>query len=154
MNFKEEYRSTFSQIHASEALQQKIMEATEMENKTMNLTKSKKVIISILAAAALAVGSALAVSAGALNEAVENIRLFINGEEVSASDYLSEDGVKVITEDGGEFIIYNFDLLDGAESAEIEMYLDEVGEDAHSTSVVVRGDVNTDQEETERAAAE
>ncbi len=154
MNFKEEYRSTFSQIHASEALQQKIMEATEMENKTMNLTKSKKVIISILAAAALAVGSALAVSAGALNEAVENIRLFINGEEVSASDYLSEDGVKVITEDGGEFIIYNFDLPDGAESAEIEMYLDEVGEDAHSTSVVVRGDVNTDQEETERAAAE
>lgn len=154
MNFKEEYRSTFSQIQASEALQQKIMEATEMENKTMNLTKSKKIIISILAAAALAVGSALAVSAGALNEAVVNIKLFINGEEVSASDYFSEDGVKVITEDGGEFICYNFDLPEGAESAEFEMYLDEVDEGAISTLIAVEGDVNTDKEEPEQAAAE
>ena len=94
MNFKEEYRSTFSQIHASEALQQKMMEATEMEGKTMSLTKRKKIIISILIAAALVVGSAIAVSAGALNQAVEHIKLFINGEEVSASDYLSENGIR------------------------------------------------------------
>lgn len=102
MNFKEEYRSTFSQIHASEALQQKMMEATEMEGKTMSLTKRKKIIISILIAAALVVGSAVAVSAGALNQTVEHIKLFINGEEVSASAYLSENGIELIVEKADE----------------------------------------------------
>lgn len=155
MNFKEQYQATFSEIHASEEMKQKVLqEAKEMEGKTVKITKGKKIIISILAAAALAVTSAVAVSAGALNEAVENIKLFINGEEVSASDYISEDGKRIYKKDGSEFVFYNIELPEGVEDAEIEMYLDEIDEDAYSSSVAVTDDANLDKEDVDKLLKE
>lgn len=145
MNFKEQYKSTFSEIHASEKMKQKLLsEAKDMKGNTIKMTKGKKKITALLIAAALAATSAVAVNAGALNEAVENIKLFINGEEVSASDYLNDDGLKVTTEDGGEFVFYNIDLPEGVEDAKIEIHLDETDEDGHSSSssITLEDDVN------------
>lgn len=148
MNFKEQYKSTFSEIHASEKMKQKLLsEAKDMKGNTIKMTKGKKKITALLIAAALAATSAVVVNAGALNEAVENVKLFINGEEVSASDYITEDGLKVTTEDGDEFVFYNIDLPEGVENAKFEMYLDEIDEDTHSSSVVITDDVNLDAED-------
>lgn len=94
MNFKEQYKSAFSEIHASEETISRICEVTTMkginENKAI-AAKSKKIFISLLAAAIFTATSAVAVSAGALDDVFGNIRMYINGEEVSASDYINQD---------------------------------------------------------------
>lgn len=138
MNFKEEYRSTFSEIHASETLRRNIMEATEMEINKKRFAKNKKIIISVLVAAALAAGSAVAVSAGAWHQAVEKIRLFINGQEVSASDYINKDGIELVGEDG-EFQIELNDLPEDPTGIEITLQT-ESGKDSHTASVTVTQD--------------
>lgn len=113
MNFKSQYKSTFSEIHASEEIIERICEVNDMVliNKT-NSGKNKKIFMTLLAAAAFAAISAVSVSAGAADEISNAFRLFINGKEVSASDYVvyssesnidgkeSENYVIVFNQDG------------------------------------------------------
>lgn len=124
MNFKEQYKSTFSQIHASEELMKKLLEAKEMESKRVKITKNKKKITAMLIAAALAVTSAVAVSAGELNDAFQNFRVFVNGKEVSTSDYVSNDDSKLILHGNDEYIDY---VIETSEDANIE-YVAEASE--------------------------
>ena len=107
MNFREQYKSTFSEIHASEELKEKLMEAKKMEGNKIKITKNKKKITAILIAAALAATSAVAVSAGELGDVFHNLRLFINGKEVSASDYVdvSGDSIKLTPHGDDEYVI-------------------------------------------------
>lgn len=101
MNFKEQYKSTFSEIHASETITRKLPEVKNMEGKTTRLTKGSKKMMAILVAAALAATSAVVVSAAALGgAALDHIKLFVNGKEVSASDYIDGHDVKLTYDDG------------------------------------------------------
>lgn len=139
MNFKEQYKATFSEIHASEELTQKLLEAKNMEGKTIKITKGKKKIMAILIAAALAVTSAVAVSAAALNDSLlDNIKMYINGKEVSASDYFDDGSIKLVSEDDDEnvYVFEMNDLPEDLEDVEIEMHLDELDDDGVRTSSV------------------
>lgn len=101
MNFKEQYKSTFSEIRASETITRKIPEVKNMEGKTTRLTKGSKKMMAILVAAALAATFAVVVSAAALGgAALDHIKLFVNGKEVSASDYMDGHDVKLTYDDG------------------------------------------------------
>lgn len=130
MNFKEQYKSTFSEIHASEELKKKLLEANEMEGKKLKITKNKKKITAILIAAALAVTSAVVVSAGELNDAFKNFRLFINGKEVSASDYIDNNGMKLILCDDDEVVLEVYDTFD---NANVEVCLESLEDSAQIT---------------------
>ena len=101
MNFKEQYKATFSEIRASETITRKLPEVKNMEGKTTRLTKGSKKMMAILVAAALAATSAVVVSAAALGgAALDHIKLFVNGKEVSASDYMDGHDVKLTYDDG------------------------------------------------------
>ena len=144
MNFKEQYRATFSEIHASEEMKKKCFNVKNKEGKAIQLTKNKKKIMAILAAAALAAASAVAVNAaeadsGVLGSAWKNLRMYINGTEVSASDYVDGDQFK-ITSDNGDIVIYKADDLpeqgdgeDGGVTVSVEIHDDET----HSASVSI-----------------
>ena len=103
MNFKEQYRATFSEIHASEELKKKCINAKNKEGKVIPLTKNKKKVMAILAAAVLAATSAVVVNAaeadsGVLGSAWKNLKMYINGTEVSASDYADGDQFKITSD--------------------------------------------------------
>lgn len=107
MNFKEQYKATFSEIRASETITRKLPEVKNMEGKTTRLTKGSKKMMAILVAAALAATSAVVVSAAALGgAALDHIKLFVNGKEVSASDYIDGHDVKLTYDDDGEINLY------------------------------------------------
>ena len=145
MNFKEQYRATFSEIHASEEMKKKCFNVKNKEGKAIQLTKNKKKVMAILAAAALAAASAVAVNAaeadsGVLGSAWKNLKMYINGTEVSASDYVDGDQFK-ITSDNGDIVIYKADNLpelgdgeDGEVTVSVELINDDEG---HSTSVSI-----------------
>lgn len=123
MNFKEQYKSTFSEIHASGETITRICEVTRMKGINGNkarAAKSKKVFISLLAAAVFAATSAVAVSAGAMDDVFGNIHMYINGEEVSASDYIAQDTDSVVD--------ITFDMDELPEDSTICIMMDE-GED-------------------------
>ncbi len=123
MNFKEQYRSAFSEIQASEETITRICEVTMMKGineSKARAAKSKKIFISMLAAAIFTATSAVAVSAGAMDDMFGNIRMYINGEEVSASDYIAADTDSVVD--------ITFDMDELPEDSTICIMMDE-GED-------------------------
>ena len=74
-----------------------------------------------------------------LGSAWKNLRIYINGTEVSASDYADGDQFK-ITSDNGYFVIYKADDLpeqgdgeDGGVTVSVEIHDDET----HSASVSI-----------------
>ena len=140
MNFKEQYRSAFSEIQASEETITRICEVTMMKGineSKARAAKSKKIFISMLAAAIFTATSAVAVSAGAMDDMFGNIRMYINGEEVSASDYIAADTVKI--EDGGNVVTFDMDEL--PEDSVVYIQTDEGEDGSYQSSVIVSNEV-------------
>lgn len=130
MNFKEQYKAAFSEIHASEEIVEKLCEVKDMKDHTIKITKNKKKFMALLAAAIFTATSAIAVSAGALNGAFDNIRMSINGQEVSASDYVNGDKIQL---GENEEVIIEVTNLPDAEEVTIEVT--DLPEDASGVSV-------------------
>lgn len=134
MNFKEQYKAAFSEIHASEDIVERLCEVKDMKDHTLKITKSKKKFMALLAAAIFAATSAVAVSAGALNGAFDNIRMYINGQEVSASDYVN--GGKIQLGDNEEFTIELSNLADDVSGYDVSVYITNDIEDGVSTAKI------------------
>lgn len=122
MNFKEQYKAAFSEIHASEDIVERLCEVKDMKGNTIKITKSKKKFMALLAAAIFVATSAAAVSAGALNGALDNIRMYINGKEVSASDYVNVDKKQI-----GDDQTFTYELSELPDDANIEISVEEDG---------------------------
>lgn len=138
MNFKEQYKSAFSEIHASEETISRICEVTTMkginENKAI-AAKSKKIFISLLAAAIFTATSAVAVSAGALDDVFGNICMYINGEEVSASDYINQDNYFALDE-GDNTITFKIDDLP-EDSSTVVITTEQGADGTYSSNIIV-----------------
>lgn len=132
MNFKEQYKAAFSEIHASEDIVERLCEVKDMKGNTIKITKSKKKFMALLATAIFVATSAVAVNAGALNGAFDNIRLYINGKEVSASDYVNGDKIKL--GDDGEFVVEFSGLPEDVSGYDATVYV----EDELKTALTLR----------------
>lgn len=139
MNFKEQYQSTFSQLHVSETMTKKILEAKEMERNKRNITKSKKKFMAILAAAILTAGCGAAVSASAVNGTLESIKMYINGKEVSASDYMDNGTLKVEGKDDEYYFEFNYspDEIPEGDEIRLELETDEYKNGYSSATAIV-----------------
>lgn len=81
---KKEYRETFSEIHAPEALAGKVKDMVKMENGKTGMSFVKKLAVTAAAAALLFVGSNGVVYAATGSTWVENVVIHFNGSGYDA----------------------------------------------------------------------
>ena len=124
MNFKEQYKATFSEIHPSEDIVERLCEVKNMKGNTVKMTKNKKKFMALIAAAIFAATSAVAVSAGtgALDDTLDNLHMYIDGKEVSASDYIEHDDGAVENQESGGSYEVSVDLPEGSHEVSIDGY--------------------------------
>lgn len=97
MDQKELYKHGFDKLCPSENFEKELL--LKMENKKTSPLRMRK-IVTLAAAAALAVSLAIAASA---TGALESVRLWINGKEVEdATQYMDENGNMVVQVENGE----------------------------------------------------
>lgn len=90
MKLKNEYKETFTGIHAPEALSRKVKNMSRLENKKVGLPMMKKVAVAAALAGALFVGSNGVAYAATGNSLVENVIILFNGTSWVAQ--IGDDG--------------------------------------------------------------
>ena len=87
MNNRQLYRTTFSKLHTDCELD---WEAKAMETKKKLRCSRKLVIVSMILVLIFAMTCIANAATG--GQLVDNVRVFINGQEVDSSVYLTDDG--------------------------------------------------------------
>lgn len=110
------YKRAFSDIRPSDERLERIFDMTEKSRRAKGIKKGLIVVIAVLSVLMCGALTANAATDGAL---FEGVKLVINGEEASVSDYLKTHN-SYTTDDGMVVDEYTFDLPDNAGSISVE----------------------------------
>ena len=134
MNNRQLYKTTFSKLHTDCELD---WEAKTMETKKKLRCSRKLVIVSMILVLMLAMTCmANAASGGQL---ANSVKVFINGQEVDSSEYITEDGGFSVDADKAE----NVRITGGESEAQVET------KDSSDYSIKIKGDKNVENVELE-----
>lgn len=129
MNNRQLYRTTFSKLHTDCELD---WEAKAMETKKKLRCSRKLVIVSMILVLIFAMTCIANAATG--GQLVDNVRVFINGQEVDSSVYLTDDGsVEIDVKDAEDVRVTG----EGSE-AQLET------KDSSDYSIKMKGDKNSE----------
>lgn len=134
------YKKAFSNIRPSDERLERIFDMTEKKKRARGVKKGLIAVMAVIVALMCGALTANAATDGAL---FDGVRLIINGEEVSISDYLPV--IRSYINDDGEVVDeYTFALPEGEDSISLEEVADSVPEGNATISVETESEGETE----------